>query len=413
MITERNIIVKREGNRLLLPTLIRKEVDVPSNFPGCTFVMCRIVSYDIEDRVLGLTLSKDLVNERDYKIAVEENSHLLTPLNINKVIFVKRPFKPVSTEIYSQPSPSFTKKENIERTFVREPPRPPVFYEPPQEIVPEKQTIEIQIKLLVKELTFLDGKVAFQHYVNQLGRRVNFQIAHPFMKKEFDSIKNYFPKVLNIDRFDINIQIEFLNRSILNTLCVSAHISQIDESIFELVEDLIIEDNIIEGSRGEIVTLEQIALNTSITTGSENIKNSDWLLSKLISANKTKHYYHLRYLSDKHSPDIFNLRLTGKPLSFIFLLNLPNGFGLIWETYSTDEATYVWKLQNLPGDELSEQIKERIERIRSLRQNNKEKYLRTKPKDFIRIKHDYSSEDMGFKRWRSQLENFLSKGTPE
>ena len=97
--------------------------------------------------------------------------------------------------------------------------------------------------------------------------------------------------------------------------------------------------------------------------------------------------------------------MTGKPISFIFLLSNGNGYSLIWETYSTEEATYVWKLECTNPQQLPSLIHPLVELIKWLRRSNKMSYIREKPDNFIRIEHDYSGEDMGFNKWRDCLEN--------
>ena len=52
--------------------------------------------------------------------------------------------------------------------------------------------------------------------------------------------------------------------------------------------------------------------------GQDEIRDPNWFIEKFITPTRTKHYFHLRYLSSKHDADKINLRLTGKPLSFIF-----------------------------------------------------------------------------------------------
>lgn len=93
------------------------------------------------------------------------------------------------------------------------------------------------------------------------------------------------------------------------------------------------------------------------------------------------------------------------------LRSFPNGneYCFIWETYSTDEATYVWKLVSDSKLELENNFEHLVELVKSLRANNKMSYLKNKPENFKRIEHDYAGDDFGFKKWKSQLEEFLLK----
>jgi hypothetical protein len=403
MIIGRNIVLKREGNKLLLPTVERKEVEA-HNLPAKSFIMCRIVSYNESSGFLTLSLDPSLVGADQYKISTDTNSEDLAPLYINKVNFIS----PSSFSSFSsEPSKTNSFNKSYQPSWKNEIKEIKGEKEYSQPSPPQKETSSFEIELPVKELKFSDGKVDFEYYIQRVRRKASFDVSNPFLKKEFDSIKNYFPRVLKIERFTIAIQLEFQDGKILNDLCTSTQISQIDDSILEHVEDLYIEEHIINGDRDGVLSLDDIASESSKKTGLDNLNSTEWLLNKLIVPNRTKHYYHLRYLSDKHSPNAFNLKLTGKPLSFIFLLEIPNGFCLIWETYSTQEATYVWKLVDIPMSELGSPVEELIERIKWLRCNNKMTYLRTKPENFIKIEHDYSGEDMGFKKWKYQLEKFI------
>ncbi|MGN6400310.1 MAG: hypothetical protein ACTHMD_07650 [Flavisolibacter sp.] len=158
----------------------------------------------------------------------------------------------------------------------------------------------------------------------------------------------------------------------------------------------------------EIIIPEDKLESAAKMLDKEEISETDWLLNKLITPEKTKHYNHLRFLSNKHISEKCQLRLTGKPLSFIFLLQKENSHFLIWETYKTEEATYVWKL--IVSDEIlfNTEVEKRIDKIKWLRKSNKLSYINSKPQYFKRIEHDYGGEDNGFKNWRQQLEEFMS-----
>lgn len=410
MLINRNIIIKKEANKFLLPTFERKEVEVVGTFPN-TYAMCRIISYEQNSGKLNLKLARDIVGEAQFQTSTEINSEILSPLFISQINLIS------SSSFASSDSPTMTdwiyKKDRSYKAQLKNDEDTAVSDRDSNRIekAKEKNTINISIGLSVNEIKFLDGKVSFEYYINEISRKVDFEISNPFLKKEFDSIKNYFLKVLNIKRFAVTIQLDLLDKNILNTTCTSSHISNIDASIFELVEDLYITDHITNGDRDEIVSLDQIALDLSEKIGSENIKDSEWLLNKLIASGKTKHYFHLRYLSSKQLSNAFNLKITGKPLSFIFLIPTAQGYCLIWETYSTDEATYVWKLNNLPNSELSSAIQENVDLIKWLRKKNKTAFLKKKPDNFIKIEHNYFGEDLGFKKWKSELEGFiLEKG---
>lgn len=408
MLINRNVVLKREGNKLLFPTLQHKEVDVPANTPNYLFVMCRIVSYDQNSGTLDLMSSREHVGDTQYRISIEVNSEILSPLPINRVCFVNPPHRYITLPKPSSPISYTELKAYQEPELRRVITIDPELEKERREAFEQKTPFKYEIAVSVKDIMFLDGKVTFEYFIIPIGRNISFDISNSFLKKEFDSIKNYFPKALKINKFIILIEGECQDGKILNSTCSSSQISSINESLFELVQDLYISDHISNAGHDEIFNLDDLVLEL-IKIGSEDTQDKEWVLNKLIAPNRTKHYYHLRYLSDKHSSNTINLKLTGKPLSFIFLLEISNGFCLIWETYETEEATYVWKIVNCSIDNLSSTLQEHIERIKYLRRNNKNSYLRTKPENFIRIEHDYSGEDNGFKKWKSKLEAFILK----
>ena len=372
MIANRNIVVKREGNKLLLPTVDYREVDAPAGTPVKAFLMCRIMAYDPDSETLNLKWLSDLVNDRSFKIAIEENSEVLLPLSIKKIVFNQRP------TFFTNPwvdKPDFkSKKFNNPPEIIHH--KELVRKENIAEKLDVRQKVNILLHLPVKDLKFSHGKVSFEYYINQLNRKFTFDINHPFIKQEYDSIKNYFPKVLKIDKFSISLQYEYLAKEIVSYNLSAPEILKIDESLFELVEELYIEEHIVNRPDDDIYSINQIAAESAIKIGSDKIKDTEWLLNNLITKERTKHYYHLRYLSDKHLPDIFHLKLTGKPLSFIFLLPFQNDYCLVWETYSTEEATYAWRINSTPNLKTANYFQEFIDRIKWLRGNNKMAYLR-------------------------------------
>jgi len=405
MVVDRNIVVKREGNRLLLPTINRKEVDAPANMPIKAFLMCRIIAYDPDSGTLDLKLLPDFVTDWAFRIAIEENSELLSSLYIENIVFIKFIRQPLISyfplgnkeelERAAEKYQEIISERELKESYMKE------------EKAREKQTASLSLQLAVKNLKFSDGKVSFEHFVTQIARKVTFEIPNSFIKKEHDSIKNYFPKVLNINKFSVLIEFEYLEGEILSYTSSSLEISKIDETLFELVEDLYIEEYIVNRFDDEILNLNEIVVDSAKKLGTDKIQDPQWLLNKLITKERTKHFYNLRYLSDKHQAGLFNLKLTGNPLSFIFLLPVKNGYCLIWETYSTEEATYIWKLNSKVDSQLETHFQELVERIKWLRDNNKTVYLKTKPENFIKIEHNYSGEDLGFKKWKAKLENFF------
>jgi hypothetical protein len=401
----RNIVVMREGNKLLFPTIERKEVDAPPHFPAKMFTMCRVIGYDPYTATISLKPSSDHVNDGAFRLASNVNSEFFSSLNIQKVVLVN--FLP---QISQPPPQNFDTKDLDEaaekfKQLVQE--REFADRKIQEEKAKEKHKEIISLQLPVKDLKFLDGKVCFDLYIPHIAIKIAFEILNPFIKKEHDSIKNYFPKALGIDKFTITGEVEHAGGKPLNQTASSLEISRINDSLFELVEDFYIEEKIISELGEDITTIDKVAIESAKQIGSQNMEDSQWLLNKLLSKEKTKHHYHLRYLSDRHIASKFPLRLTGKPISFIFILPTDKNYCLVWETYSTEEATYLWKLESPNIPLLEKEIQHYIDLIKKLREGNKRAYLGTKPENFLKIDHQYSGEDFGFKKWKSQLDEFL------
>lgn len=402
---EKIIVLQHLDNRILFPTKERINFSSPPNYLFKPFFMCSITSYDNLTGTLGLRILRQSVGLDEFMLATEKYSDLLLSLNIKSLTFTETKPKFNNPTLF----PAFTPEEaikNLESLSRNQSSISPI----PVIQASQPITLDIDTAVAIKDFTFLDGKVSFEHYVKQLSRVESFEIHNSFLKKEFDSVKNYFAKVFATKKLTVTIQIEIEGNRITKRTATSPKIAQIDESLFEQIEDIHIYHGIINSTDEEIYTLKERATKSAKEIGSEEIDKSAWLLDKLLRKDKTKHYYHLRFLSGKHLSNQFNLRLTGKPLSFIFILQGNEDYFLVWETYSTQEATYIWKMDAKDRHQLPTQVEERLELIKRLRKNTKLGYLSSKPQNFTRIEHEYSDEDLGFNNWKFQLEAFLKEG---
>ncbi len=197
------------------------------------------------------------------------------------------------------------------------------------------------------------------------------------------------------------IQLEIKEQS-----AFSSDIERINAEIIELVENYVIDESFLI-PENEIGIFKNKEEEISNILGINLSEEQDWLWNKILIPNRTKHYYHLRYLSSKQAAHIANLRFTSSPKSFIFLIENENSFFLIWETYETSEATYIWKLESDIEDQLLIEIESLVTKIKLLKQGNKRTYLNTNPINFKKIEHDYNHEDFGFSKWEIQFKNFV------
>ena len=196
------------------------------------------------------------------------------------------------------------------------------------------------------------------------------------------------------------------NSDILETSASSEDIPKINQDTITQIEDNLIRDSILNKETEEIKSLED-AFNDTYQELED--KQVEWLMSKLANSEITKHHRHLLYLSDRHDNSIFKLKVTGKPVSFLFGIRENNNIYIVWETHNTKEATYIWK-HNKSDNELQEFISDIDEQVKKLRQRTKREY-RSHNKDnpnFSVIEHEYNSDDYGFEKWKANLESYLS-----
>jgi hypothetical protein len=99
--------------------------------------------------------------------------------------------------------------------------------------------------------------------------------------------------------------------------------------------------------------------------------------------------------------------MTGPPVSFIFVVKGASHYYVVWETYQTEEATYVWKLTGEDNKSRHDEMTKLLDLIMWLREANKEEYLRSKPTNFKRLEHDYEGERFGLEKWKSELSLFI------
>jgi len=406
-VVDRNLVLIRFEDKYFLPTTEPLNILTTPVSSSKPYIMCRVTAYKEHSGVLELQLLPDLVSQKSFDIAIEENSELLLSLNLEKLIIHS------STSRSTLPSFQYEPRNPPRSSYTARETSPDREIPPARETeaTPIKEVLDLPpVEIPVKDIRFEDGRVSFEHFVNQAGKKVTFYVDNTSIKQEHDSIKNYFAKALNIKKFTFNLHIELLYGRFSQISATSPHIDKINDSLFQTVEEFYIEDFYISNSEDEVYDANERTQKTAKELGSDKIQDTDYLLSKLITKERTKHYYHLRYLSHNHLSSLFNLHLTGNPLSFIFLLVSGSNYFLVWETYKTDEATYVWKLPTTEASQLSTSIKELVEKIKWLRKSNKLKYLKEKPEGFTRIEHVYNGEDMGFNKWKEQLNEFLSSG---
>ncbi len=342
----------------------------------------RIEEYKKEEKILYLK------NDGDANEHLFEQSAIL----INNWLIENEPVKIVIKNSYREAIIDWSRPPEV--TFQR----PNLV-----ELIRKPETFTEQLNVDICDSNFEDGLIRCKVYSKKMKMEIEVNVENSFIAKSFDSVKDYFKKVLK-KPFDIEITITHEGKNILSQSVKSETIKSIDASVITKIEELQIDDLFNGLDNDEIIELNQFP-----PTILEKAKEENWLWDYLIQENKTKHYYHLRYLSSLQEIEFDKLKITGKPLSFLFVIKSSNSLFLVWETYETEEATYIWEIKESSESGKRERCNELIDIIKGIRRNKKLEYIRENHKDFKRIFHQYQLDKFGFETWKKEINEFLIK----
>jgi hypothetical protein len=135
-------------------------------------------------------------------------------------------------------------------------------------------------------------------------------------------------------------------------------------------------------------------------------KDDNDFFENLLEKSETKHYKHLRFLSSKHNADIQKLRFVHKPFSFVFLLSGIDKFHIVWETLDTQEASYIWTVDNNIKD-LKQVLTHTDKTINLIIKEGKNEYINRNEENFNRVFHDYTDLQNGLKNWKEEIEKII------
>ena len=269
------------------------------------------------------------------------------------------------------------------------------------------ETKIIKFSYPIKKINFKNGHVAFEHKVVEMNETVFFSIPNENIKEEFDSIKNYFAKVLGTNRIQVNATIEIINFKINKVDANSPEIDKIDKT---LIDNLKIDfvKKIVKKKTGDelnksLFTMEACLENLTDEKELANtlFKSEEDFLEVLLQAANKKHYNNLRFLSSKHAHELSKLLFVIRPFSFVFFLEGIKNIHVVWETLDTEEATYIWHIDKNNKSINLDKIEENIRIIKS---DGKMAYISKKNEGFKRIEHDYTDIHAGFIKWKEKLE---------
>lgn len=392
------LVLKRSNNKYYLPTKALHEVEVEGSIVS-PYVFIRVKEHDIANGILAIKIEGGHANEGFFQVSVLENWKKIEGFEIKKIVFaLEEPKEPKQKFVRRLRYPAHTPVVNA----VKPEPTPIAFT--------YRDCVNEEFDLLAKDITIEDGKVTFKKYMHKLNRDVLYDVKNEFLKKEFDPIKHYFFKMLDLKKIKVCVTLEVEDGRIINQMAVCEKLAEIDAAMIETVVDELVKDVILE-SDGEIYALEEKASDMPGLQGDNKEEQLQALLNKLFVQEKTKHYSHLSYLSSKHLHSRMKLMLTGSPLSYMFLLQGASNFFFIWEPYRSDEATYIWKLKAFDELLVKEEIVKILEEVKWLKKGNKAGFIKGIDPWHMKIIHDYQGPGNGFKKWLGQLKKHL--GLPE
>lgn len=369
----------------------------PVKFKTAAFWTIRVINYIENEKRL-------FVEVLAYQVGETEFSHTQNKLADKLIEIEKVTFKSISTSgllgTLGSTQPIKFLPSKPEFVFRKEASREPI-----------KNIYNEPFTILIKDISFLSGRVSFEKKIQQFKKSISFEILNENIIEEYDAIKNYFGNVLKIKRIQVIPSITTLDDTITSVTATSIEIEKIDKSLIEEVKF-----EIVKVARNKELTsdrqlfTEDEYLETFVDnqlTVKKIFKGDDDLFNNLLEKSETKHYNHLRFLSSKHKSDLQKLRLVHRPFSFVFLLDSSDKLYVVWETLDTQEATYLWTFTTDVNN--SKQVLERAGKTISLIiKEGKNEYISRNEENFIRIFHDYIDLQNGFKNWKAEIEKAIS-----
>ena len=278
-------------------------------------------------------------------------------------------------------------------------------------IQPIKSRFNEYFNIEFEKIEIIDNGITFNYKTKYTNQKIEVTITNIFLKKEFDSVKNYFTRVLGTKKINVTLIFETTPNEIKIIYANSKEIDKInsdfiDQVKFTLLKSIIKKIN--TENDNSILTMEESFkhLEENSVEASTFYSDSSEYLNDLLKIKKSKHYDNLRFLSSKHLSGIMKLRFIYKPLSFIFIIGGGSNYYLIWETHSSKEATYIWPTIK-EENEARKALKEITNVILKMTLQGKTDYIKNSEENFYRVFHDYKEGIEGFKKWKNEFEQII------
>ncbi|MDP4275395.1 MAG: DEAD/DEAH box helicase family protein [Bacteroidota bacterium] len=269
--------------------------------------------------------------------------------------------------------------------------------------------IEKEIIISLESITFRYGAFSFQYDVKELDKTLEFEIENDNIRPEFEVLKPYFSKSLNMTRIKISIYAEFVNGNMISQDAKSTDLKKLNREIIESVKFRFISKSFFgkqpKNNQSGLLDLKQ--LQNTERDSVQLFDSDEEFIENILKNQDLKHYRQIRYLANHHLSEILKLRFVLSPFSFVFLLQGGEMYHVVMETLDSEEATYIWHLEK-DTSALRLKLKEIDEHINTLRNQGRQAFLENNPQNFTKILHDYTDSRKGFILWKDLIEGILS-----
>lgn len=370
-------------------------IPIESVYGYSTGQLLRIKDYNERDRVLYLKPDGKAPPD-GHRHTFDNYGRMFESMGVARIV-IDQPRMPIIKQITT--ASGHTQPISVRYQQPPSPP-PPRFTQPLPDSVetpkPRSNRFTESLNFDIRDAEFDEGTIKFRVKVKKAFQQVEVTLQNPAVRKYFDAIKNYIWKLFGSKKTPCTITFDMVDRKCVAVSVDSCDLLQLDGSILQQIHNQWVHEVILSGDRDDIMPLDDL-----VEPVKDETTTTESVLNDLIQESKTKHYHHLRFLSARQAIDVQKLSISSKPFSFVFVIRETTGLFLIWETYNTPEATYIWKITG------TEDIPQKFGLIQAMRKGKRMLYRNKKEKDYYFIEHDYQQPMNGFHKWKEKLENII------
>ncbi|WP_395045092.1 hypothetical protein [Flavobacterium sp.] len=249
------------------------------------------------------------------------------------------------------------------------------------EAKPYIETINESFGVYFSDCNFMLGYVTFKKYIKKIEKEVEFKISNEHILAEFDNIKFWFAKKLNVKKFKVFVSITITDNEVTETRATSEHIKQITPELIDSVKyqrtfALTKEPKLSQPDKS-LFTSEEIfsQMNSEDIEGNVFKQSENDILNFFLTEKDIRNRKQLTYLAGKKQSKNYKLRYTLNPnFGFLFLIEGEENNHFVWELLNSN-ATYIWSIEK--GKQNVELQFKRIESIvNNVRTSGRENYKR-------------------------------------